>query len=248
MLKEERQQEILDILARDHRVIAKDLSIQFKVSEDTIRRDLKELDEKHLLKRVHSGALKVGPPDLEFEKRESIDEDIKAAVAKKALPLLRENSVILIDGGSTNLQLVKAIPLDFTATIITNSPPISLALAHHQNIEILLIGGTLNKEYMVTLGIDTVEQLSDMRADLYVMGVYHIDSENGLSVPSVSEALVRRKMISISAEVLAMVTSDKFETVSNQIIAPVDVINYLITDDSVKEAKKIYEPHQILVM
>src|SRR5690625_4148010 len=106
MLKSERQDMILQILNEEHKVIASNLSKRLSVSEDTIRRDLKELDSKGLIKRVHSGALRIGPPVVDFSIRENISSEIKMKLAKKAVEFLREDMVILIDGGTTNLHLV----------------------------------------------------------------------------------------------------------------------------------------------
>ncbi len=248
MLKEERQQKILEILDEEQRVIASDLSQRFSVSEDTIRRDLKELDQKELIRRVHSGALRIGPPVTDFEKRQKISNDSKEILAKKALPYIRENTVILIDGSTTNLHLVNLLPINLKATIITNSPPIAMALAYHEQIEVLMIGGTLYKQSMVNLGIDTIEYLNNIRVDLYVMGIYNIDDQIGISVPSISEALVKRKMISISTEIMGLVTLDKLGTVSNQIIAPANVLTYLVTEDINLNISKLYAKQKIIVV
>src|SRR5699024_7228537 len=175
MLKEERQQRILQILDKEQKVIATDLSQRLSVSVDTIRRDLKELDTKKFIRRVHSGALKVGPPIVDFSTRQEIFHDIKIKLAQKALDFVEEGQVLLIDGGTTNLHLVKQLPISLKATIITNSPPIATALSEHENIEVIMIGGTLFKQSMVNLGIDTIECLDTIRADLYIMGVYKID-------------------------------------------------------------------------
>ena len=169
MLKEERQQKILEILDEEQKIIASDLSQRLHVSEDTIRRDLKELDQKKLIRRVHSGALKIGPPVTDFEKRQKISNDLKETLAKKALPYIQENTVILIDGSTTNLQLVNALPINFKATVITNSPPIAMALAYHDQIEVLMIGGTKYNQSMVNIGIDTVEYLANIGANINVV-------------------------------------------------------------------------------
>lgn len=248
MLKEERQQKILEILNEEQRVIASDLSQRFSVSEDTIRRDLKELDQKELIRRVHSGALKIGPPVTDFEKRQKISNDLKENLAGKALPYIQENTVILIDGSTTNLHLVNLLPLNLKATIITNSPPIAMALAYHEQIEVLMIGGTLYKQSMVNLGIDTVEYLNNIRVDLYIMGIYNIDDQIGISVPSIGEALVKRKMASISTEIMGLVTADKLGTVSNQIIAPADTLTYLVTENINPNISKLYTKQKILVV
>ncbi|MBS5307482.1 MAG: DeoR/GlpR family DNA-binding transcription regulator [Clostridium sp.] len=248
MLKEERQQEILKIINSEQKVIASDLSQRLSVSEDTIRRDLKDLDNKGLIRRVHSGALRVGPPLVDFSTRENIYNDIKVKLAQKALPFIKDNQVLLIDGSTTNLCLVKLLPTNLRATIITNSPPIAMALVNHKDIEVIMIGGTLYKQSMINLGVDTVDSLSSMRVDLYIMGIYNIDSQIGVSVPTLSECLVKRKMVSISSEIIGLVTSDKFGTVSNQIICPPQDLNYIITDSIKPEIKNTYLKQGVIVI
>lgn len=248
MLKEERQQKILDLLNLEQKVIASDLSQVFNVSEDTIRRDLKDLDNQGLIKRVHSGALRVGPPVTDFSFRESIEKDIKKKIATKALPFLKEESVILIDGSTTNLSLVNLIPLDFRATVITNSPPIAVALSQHRNIEVINLGGLFYKQSMINVGVDTYRALINMRADLYVMGIYNIDIDVGSSVPTLQEAQIKKLMSEISTEVLSMITTDKFGTISNHIVGSVEDISYLISDDIPEKIRKEYNKKNVLLI
>lgn len=248
MLKEERQQVILDILEDEQKVIASDLSQRFQVSEDTIRRDLKDLDQKGQLRRVHSGALKMGPPVTDFSHRQKVASEIKVTLAKKALPFIKEDSLIIIDGGTTNLQLAKHIPLDFHATVITNSPPTAVALEQHKNIEVIMLGGILYKESMVNLGIDTVQALQLMRADTYVMGIHNIDPFIGTSVPTLMEAQVKRVMAEISTEVIAMVTADKLGTVSKNIVTPAEELTYLVTENADNNLCKSFSNKKITVI
>lgn len=159
MLKEERQQKILNILNTERKVIAKDLSNRLHVSEDTIRRDLNDLSRQKKLKRVHSGALRIGPPVTSFTYRTNVNNEVKTKIARKTLPLLKEDSVILIDGSTTNLMLVKLLPADFAATIITNSPPIAIELVNFPNIEVINLGGDFYKRSMINLGLRTYKQL-----------------------------------------------------------------------------------------
>ncbi|MDQ0484020.1 DeoR/GlpR family DNA-binding transcription regulator [Guptibacillus hwajinpoensis] len=247
MLKQERQQKIIDILNEEHKIIASDLSKRLSVSEDTIRRDLKELDSQGVIKRVHSGALRKGPPVQDFSTRKEIYNETKLNLANKALNYIKDEMVLLIDGGTTNLQLVHQLPLSLKGTVITNSPPIAMALSNHPDIEVIMVGGTLFKQSMVNLGIHTYETLNEMRADLYIMGIYNIDPENGISVPSSSEALIKRKMTSISNEVLGMVTNDKLDTISNHIVCPTDHLTYLITENVNPDIKLLYEKQGIAI-
>lgn len=248
MLKEERQQMILQILNDEHKVIASDLSKRLFVSEDTIRRDLKELDHHGLIKRVHSGAMRLGPPIADFSTRQNIFNEIKIHLAKKALELIQDEMVLLIDGGTTNLHFANQLPLTLKATVITNSPPIAMALTNHPQIEVIMLGGTLFKQSLVNLGIDTVESLNTMRADMYIMGIYKIDPHIGISVPSISEALVKRKMASISTEILGMATSDKLDTISSHIVCPTNQLTYLITENVNSDIKRLYDTQGIMVI
>src|SRR5690625_3303625 len=109
MLKSERQDMILQILNEEHKVIASDLSKRLSVSEDTIRRDLKELDSQGLIKRVHSGALRIGPPVVDFSIRQNISSEAKMKLAKKAESYIEEGMVLLVDGVTINLYLVHEI-------------------------------------------------------------------------------------------------------------------------------------------
>jgi len=248
MLKEERQQNILEILNSEQKVITSDLSKRLSVSEDTIRRDLKELDTQGLIKRVYSGALRKGPPVVDFFSRQNISSDIKTELANKALCFIEDGQVILIDGSTTNLHLVNQLPLSLEATIITNSPPISMALSNHKNVEVIMLGGILFKESMINLGVQTVESLGTMVADLYIMGIYNIDAEKGISVPTLSECLLKRKMLEVSTERLALVTADKLGAVSNQIICPAEDLVYMVTENIDSDIKRLYEEQDIIVI
>ena len=248
MLKLERHQKILDLLNAEQKVIASDLSQRFNVSEDTIRRDLTELYSQGLLNRVHSGALRVGPPITNFNYRETVASEQKTALAHKALHFLKEESVIIIDGSTTNLALAKEIPQDFRATIITNSPPIAIALAQHPNLEIINIGGTFYKQSMINIGVQAYKQLQNIRADLYIMGIYNIDLDVGTSVPTMQESDIKREMIRISTEVLGMITNDKFGTISNHIVGPIEDLTYLISEEIPEKVRKEYNKQKIVLI
>src|SRR6185503_630711 len=128
MLTAERRQQILEALRRDGKVLATELSAALNVSEDTIRRDLRELAEAGLLQRVHGGALPRSPASASYIARQSQAPSAKAAIARAAVQLLRSGQVIVLDGGTTTLQIAQQLPIDLRATIITNSPPIAVAL------------------------------------------------------------------------------------------------------------------------
>src|SRR5690349_23360893 len=122
VLKEERQQQILERLHRDGKVLATELSQSFNTSEDTVRRDLRELGEAGLLLRVHGGALLRSPVAAPYAARQNQASEAKAAIAEAAAGLVRPGQVIILDGGTTTTQVARHLPRDLQATVITTSP------------------------------------------------------------------------------------------------------------------------------
>lgn len=232
-IKAERQNFILDIINQEKKVVASDLSVRLKVSEDTIRRDLNELDEKGFLKRVHSGAIKPGPAVVDFSSREDVSLEEKIRLAKQAVAFIKSDSVILIDGGTTNVQIIKQIPKDKRCTIATNSLPILMLLRDYPNIDVITLGGSLFKQSLVMVGCETLRQLETIHADVYFMGVFNIDDEVGVTVATLDECYTKQKMLAAAAKTVALVTREKFGTVSNYVVGGVKDITYMITDSSV---------------
>ena len=233
MLQEERQNKILGILNKEKSVITSDLSSKLNVSKDTVRRDLRTLEKKGFLTKVHSGAIRKAPPIYDFDQRKNINLNEKKTIAKKTLPLIKNNSTILIDAGTTNLALIKQLPNNFQATVITNNLAISTALAYYPNIEAYTLGGKLYKQSMINTGELTISELQNIRADIYITGIYGIDKKSGLSVPTFDEAIIKKQMIADSKEIVAMITHEKFNTVSHNIIAPINCLDYIVTNNKI---------------
>src|SRR3954468_24603796 len=154
MLTAERRQEILTRLQRDGKVVASQLVVELGVSEDTVRRDLRELASGGLIQRVHGGALPSAPSAISFAKRREVAPEAKAHLAEAALPLLEGANVVLLDGGTTALELARRLPADRDCTVVTNAPPVAAALATHPRAEVVLIGGRLLKESQTTVGAE----------------------------------------------------------------------------------------------
>ncbi|XID95874.1 DeoR/GlpR family DNA-binding transcription regulator [Paenibacillaceae bacterium WGS1546] len=249
MLREERHQLILDILSKEGKIIATELSARLRVSEDTIRRDLRELDAQGLVHRVHGGALQPGPPVVSFDDRHEQSPEAKAQIAKTALQLVKNGQVIIIDGGTTTLKFAEQLPTNLSATVITNSPPVAAALAAHPAIEVIVLGGRLLKRSIVNIGGETLAALDQIRADLCVLGAYSVDSAFGLSAPDQEEAFVKRKMISVSTETAVLAAGHKLGTASSYLFAKASQIAYLVTDSSVNpEILRQYESSGITVL
>lgn len=235
MLTAERRQYILETLQRDGKVLATELSGALSVSEDTIRRDLRELADAGLLQRVHGGALPPSPATASYAARQQQAPIAKAAIAQAAVQLVRPGQTIILDGGTTTLQVAQRLPPNLRATIITNSPPIAVALAEHPGVEVILLGGRLYKHSLVTVGAATVEALQRMRADLCMLGICSLDIEAGISTPDYEEAQVKRAMIASAAEVAALASAEKLGTAVPYIVGPITELSYLVTERAIPD-------------
>jgi len=237
MLKEERQQYLLDTLRRDGKVVAVEISAALNVSEDTIRRDLNELAEAGLLRRVHGGAVVKALTETAYSSRNQQHTEAKSSIAEAAAQLAQDGQVILLDCGTTTTRLAQLFPRDLRATVITNSPPAVMALAEHPFLEVILLGGTLNKATLATIGAETAAALSRFRADICFLGVNGLHIDAGITDFSYEEVQLKRIMIENSASVVALGSADKLGTVAPFVLAPISSLTHLVTESSVAESE-----------
>jgi DeoR/GlpR family transcriptional regulator of sugar metabolism len=207
-----------------------ELSRNLQVSEDTLRRDLRDLAAGGKLQRVHGGALPRSPAVGSFAERQGQSAQAKRALAETAARLLQDDQVILVDGGTTNLEVVRQLPRSLRATIVTSSPAIALELAPYPQVEILLLGGRLAKEMETTVGVATAEALHGVRADVCLLGVCSLHVEIGISVADSEEAQIKRLMIAQSGEVIAVAVAEKLGTAMPYVVGPVSELTHLVTE------------------
>lgn len=249
MLTSQRKQYILETLARDGQVVAKTISDTLGLSQDTIRRDLRELAKEGLLQRVHGGALPASPAMANFVQRETISIDAKQAIGKKAAQLIEEGQVIFLDGGTTTAQLVQHLPPTLKATFVTHSATIAVALAAHSTVDVILIGGRLFKHSIVSVGAAAIADITKIRADIYFMGVTGVHPKVGLSTGDYEEAQVKRALIQNAAETIVLVSREKLGAASPFVIANLSEISALIIEDSVPdEALRPYQELSVTII
>ncbi|MFH4965920.1 DeoR/GlpR family DNA-binding transcription regulator [Gaetbulibacter sp. M235] len=230
MLKHERHQIILDKLKLNKTVLSIKLSEELLVSEDTIRRDLKELESKNLIYKVHGGALLKENRALSYDERSVADIEEKKKIAQKAVKLIRDGQVIIMSGSSTNLELAKIIPPEINATVYTYSLPIAAELSHHPLIEVIFIGGKLNKAAQVTVGVDLVNSIYHISADICFMGTEGIDITKGLTEPDWEVSRIKDSMIHASNYVVVMCISTKIMTAKRYTVVPIEKIDVIVSD------------------
>ncbi len=230
MLTSQRKQLILDALARDGQVVAKTLSSEFGVSEDTVRRDLRELAAEGRLQRVHGGALPSSPAAADFAGRQRIESAAKAAIGRAAAQMIAPGQIAIVDGGTTAVQLARHLPLDLHATIVTHSPSVAVELADHAALEVILIGGRLFRHSMVTVGAAAIEALGHIRADLYFMGVTGAHPEAGFSTGDLEEAYVKRALAARAAETVVLASAEKLNAASAFMIAEISAASAIVVE------------------
>lgn len=242
MLTSQRKKIILEKLAQDGQVVAKQLSEFFGLSEDTLRRDLRELDSEGLLQRVHGGALPVSSAIATFAERNTLESAAKTAITKAAAAMIMPGQVVILDGGTTSAELVKQLPRNLQATIVTHSPSVAVGLVEHPNIEVIMIGGRLYKHSIVCVGAAAVEAMSHIRADIYFMGVTGVHPVAGLSTGDLEEAYIKRALAARAAETVVLASAAKLNAASQYAIGELTLAQTIVVEGDTADA--LIEPLQ----
>ncbi|MGB0480088.1 MAG: DeoR/GlpR family DNA-binding transcription regulator [Flavobacteriaceae bacterium] len=229
MLKAERQQKILNEVYLRNRILLTDMAEQLNVSADTIRRDVKELDQKQMLKKVHGGAISLGFITNNGSV-EVYDLEEKRLIANKALPLISDDAVIFIDGGTTCMELVKMIPLRKKITCFTVSLPIAIELVKKQNINLIFIGGKISHDSHMSISIGAVNEISQIKFDYSFISTGYIDPNHGLSEFDWEVVQVKRGIIKASRKTVLLCISKKFNSQQKYKCVDVNDIDTMITE------------------
>ena len=230
MLTAQRKALLLERLRVDGRLVAKDVAAELDLSEDSIRRDLRELAAAGLCQRVYGGALPASPALADYAARQQVEPDSKRRVARRAADLVEPGMSVILDGGTTTLALVGALPDTLACTVITHSPTIAAALVAHPGIEVLVIGGKLYKHSAVTCGAAAVEAAQAFSADLFFLGVTGVHPRAGLTTGDADEAAMKRALAARAADTWALASIEKMGAASPYLVLPAGGVTGIITD------------------
>jgi DeoR/GlpR family transcriptional regulator of sugar metabolism len=228
MLTIQRKQLLLRRLSRDGQILAKDLAEELGTSEDTIRRDLRELAQEGKLQRVHGGALPASAATGDLRVREQVEPADKLALGRAGAAMVKPGQLVILDGGTTALQVARHLSDELRATIVTHSPTVAVELAQHPRLDIIMLGGRLFRHSMVNVGASVIEAASRFRADLYVMGVTGVHAQAGLSTGDDEEAAVKRALHERAAETVVLASHEKLGAASSFVVAPLSAIATLV--------------------
>jgi DeoR/GlpR family transcriptional regulator of sugar metabolism len=237
MLTSQRKSLILDILRRDGQVIAKRVAESFSLSEDTIRRDLRDMAAEGLLNRVHGGAMPISPDLPDFSTRKDVSLEAKQRLGAKAASLVTAGQMIFLDGGTTTAQIARHLPRNIGLTVVTHSPTIAAELEHHPTVEVVLIGGRLYKHSMVATGAVAMAAISLLRPDIFFLGVTAAHPVHGLSTGDFEEAAIKRHIAGGSARTYVLLTQEKLDRVSSCQVLPIAGVSGLIVPGEAAEVR-----------
>ena len=232
MLIEERRQHILSIIEKNGRVLVEELSDSLNLSKITIRKDLDYLESRNLLLRTHGGALPKHTGTLvdpSFEEKTQLHHEEKLRIAAEAVKLVEEDQCIILDSGSTTIEIARALKRFHRLTIITNALNIATELVN-TDFEVIILGGSLRKKSFSVVGPLSEDMLREFHADLLFLAVDGIDPKVGLTTPNMQESRVNRAMINAADKVVAVCDSTKFERTSHSLIAGLEAVHQVITD------------------
>jgi DeoR/GlpR family transcriptional regulator of sugar metabolism len=230
MLAAERRDFLLGRLEAEGKLVAKDVARELGVSEDSVRRDLRELAAAGLCQRVYGGALPVSPAIVDYAARSAVSPESKDRVARRAAALIRSGDRVILDGGTTTLAVVRALPRTLPATVITHSPTIAAALVEHPSIEVFLLGGRLYKHSAVTCGVVAADAARAISADVFLLGVTGVHPVEGLTTGDVEEAAMKRTLAGRAADTYVLASREKIGAASPYAVLPLADAAGVVTD------------------
>ncbi len=230
MLKIERQAFIIHQVNLHNKVLSTDLSKQMHVSDDTIRRDIHQLAKTGKIIKVHGGALSPS-----FHNTYTSSDDVyaynqKKIIAQKAISLIKDGMVVLTTGGTTIIEMARALPPELHATFISGSIPALAEYIVHPNIEVIAIGDKISKDSKITVGHNAISRIKELKVDLCFLGVSAINLETGVSDNDWEVVQIKKAMVEASKKLICLSISEKINSRQPFQVCDSKKINTLITE------------------
>jgi len=239
MFAKERKIKIVDYVNKHQKATVSELCDAFNFSSATIRNDLRDLENNGALTRTHGGALKNPKTGFEFliSERSAVDYVGKSAIAELAIDCVEDGDSIVLDTGTTTLELARLLNRRRNLTVATNDLKIAMLLEDAQDCTVVILGGIVRKHS--TVGPMPIELLENFVVDKAFMGTNSFSMEKGATTPNFMMAQIKRKMLSIAARVYLLCGSSKFGRSSFALFAQPDDIDVIVTDnmDPVQQAE-----------
>ncbi|NVD73877.1 DeoR/GlpR transcriptional regulator [Duganella sp. BJB1802] len=231
LLLQERHDLILKQLQADGRVIASVLAQNLNVTEDTIRRDLRDLAAAGLCQKVYGGAIRIAaaPESGTLTQRLGREQSGKSRLATAAATLVKPGSVIFLDAGSSNLAIADALP-NAPLTVLTNAPSIAARLLDKPQVELIMIGGRIKQGLGGSVGATALREVELLRPDLYFVGACGVDPEAGITAVDFEEAEFKRRLAAHSKATAVVATAGKLGAVASFLVLPIAQLTHLVVE------------------
>ncbi|UOQ94644.1 DeoR/GlpR family DNA-binding transcription regulator [Halobacillus shinanisalinarum] len=236
MLQLERRQHIMNKLGAQGTVHIEQIASDLGVSSMTIRRDLASLEKEGKLVRSHGGAIlpERMAQEIPYQTKLSSYKGEKEFIAKKAAEMIPENAKVLLDSGTTNLEIAKLIKTRGDLLIVTNDAKISMELLYSDS-EVISTGGELQKDIGAFMGTHVQALLNQIRVDVVFLGANAIDLNGGISAPSMEKAFIKKLMLESATMKWVVADHSKFNRRAFAHVCHLNTINGIITDNQLEE-------------
>lgn len=241
----ERRQQISSLVRERGSVQVAPLARRFGVSVQTIRKDLHFLSERGVAERSYGGAIAtdavtvIAEPHVAIKRATLPDE--KDRIGRYAAAMVMPGDSIVLDSGTTTLQIARHLPDEESITVLTNDLDIVAALAAKERLKVVMLGGTLRRRNMAFYGAQTMAALDDLHVDRLFLGVDGFDIERGITTHYEPEAMLNRKMVQAARQVIAVADHSKFGRFCLHRIINVAEIDELVTDAASEETTRAAE-------
>lgn len=242
MLKEERQSLILREVNIHNKVLLADLSRKLAVSEDTIRRDLQDLSDAGQIIKVRGGALSRSYQMYSYRENDIYAYQEKTIIAGKAVSMLRDGMLVLMSGGSTNLEIARILPPELRVTFLTVSLSTAMQLLDHPNSDVIFIGGQLSKTARISVGGEVVHTLQDVRPDICLMGTNGLDARAGITDSDWEVVTIKKTMVRVSQKVVVHAIAEKLNSEQKIKVCALNEVDTLITE--LNPESELLEPYR----
>ena len=233
MLPQDRQNEIMKQLQKFRTIKISDISRDLNVTRETIRKDLYEMEERGLIRKVHGGAiLNKANVETNYINRKSTNEAEKRSIAKRAAEFVEDGDTIYVDYGTTALFFVREILSKKGLTIVTNSLPIANELVDSSEFEVIIIGGSVRKNEKSLFGPIAYRSIERLYMDKGFFGIGAVDINAGYTNVHMGESEVSRLMMIHCQKTILLADYSKFNTVAMNQVASVEEVDVLITDSN----------------
>lgn len=230
LLAPQRRHAVLTRLRHRGTVNVQELSDLLRISPSTVRRDLRDLEVRGMLRRVHGGATVLDASEPDQPQRAATQLEEKGRMAEAALPLIRDHSTVLISGGTTTETLAARLGTRRGLTVVTNALPIAQALAATATVDVIVLGGVLRHREQSLLGHLTERALAELQIDQIFTSSFGLDAETGLTGAHVDEAQTDRALLAAARRIVVLADESKLGRRGPVRLAPLTQVSTLVTD------------------